>query len=169
VSLAMAVAESAAVGALLLAVRVRRDSRPSPSKQGKKPKQSRGKTRKSNGEYHEKKAQRRSKFNEPGGGNKVLLSDSRCEEVTDAQHDGLQHYHNLKAAELQARDGLFIAEGPETIRMLLRSDVEIISLLLKPSIYEKIADDINRRPQRPRVLVCNASLMASVVGEMRAM
>jgi hypothetical protein len=165
-SMALVVAECASMGALLLAIRLRRGTRPPVRRgKGKKLQQSRSKSREANGDYHAKKAQRRSKFNSPNNATHVP-SDGRFEEITDPDHEALQHYHDLKDHTASYRDGLFIAEGPETIKMLLRSKVEVLSLLLKPTLYAKLADEIDLCHPRPRVLVCSASLMSSVVGKM---
>jgi tRNA G18 (ribose-2'-O)-methylase SpoU len=44
-----------------------------------------------------------------------------------------------------SKSGVFVAEGPETIKMLLRSDVHVESLLLKTAVYARLAADIQQR------------------------
>jgi tRNA G18 (ribose-2'-O)-methylase SpoU len=85
--------------------------------------------------------------------------------VTDIDDPELQCYRDLQNAGDAVRDGRFIAEGPETIKMLLRSDHEVVSVLLKPSIYHKLKDEISkRRGKSANVLLCEKDLMSELVG-----
>eukprot|EP00658_Telonema_sp_P-2_P073921 TRINITY_DN6306_c0_g1_i4.p1 TRINITY_DN6306_c0_g1~~TRINITY_DN6306_c0_g1_i4.p1 ORF type:complete len:373 (+),score=77.25 TRINITY_DN6306_c0_g1_i4:122-1120(+) len=86
--------------------------------------------------------------------------------ITSEDDDGVRPYADLKSAMGESRLGKFIAEGPETIKMLVRSDLEIESLLLKPSVLDKLLPEIERcRPDNPpQVLLCRKELMAEIVG-----
>lgn len=52
--------------------------------------------------------------------------------VTVADDPLVEVYRDLKNHKLESRRGIFIAEGPETIKMLLRSEQMVQSLFLKP-------------------------------------
>ena len=73
-------------------------------------------------------------------------------------------YQDAHAAQ---RQGLFIAEGPETLLLLLQSNLEICSLCLKRAIFDRLLPHIEARHQRQPpfpVFVCAPTTMASVVG-----
>ena len=76
-------------------------------------------------------------------------------------------FHNLKDAKATIRDGMFIAEGPETIRLLLNNtlDIEPKILLLKPSIFEKLSPAIENCKYKDslKVYIMNAKLIAKLV------
>lgn len=87
--------------------------------------------------------------------------------VVDSVGDAdIQVYRGLKNASDELRTGLFIAEGAETIKMLLRSEHEIVSLMVKPTIFEKLQDEIekSRADRLPQLLLCESSLMSELVG-----
>ena len=87
--------------------------------------------------------------------------------VIDEESDPrLDSYRNLKDSSDRRRQGKFIAEGPETISLLLKSDVRIKSLLLKPTVFEKLRPAIEQRfgESSSKVFVASASVMGSVVG-----
>ena len=73
-----------------------------------------------------------------------LRGDDMLATVIDEESDPrLDSYRNLKDSSDRRRQGKFIAEGPETISLLLKSDVRIESLLLKPTVFEKLRPAIN--------------------------
>jgi len=85
--------------------------------------------------------------------------------VNSLDDPSVQVYRDLKNAGDEARDGCFIAEGAETIRMVLRSSLETVSLMLKPSIFEKLREEIEAtRGTTCTVLLCEASMMSELVG-----
>ena len=53
-------------------------------------------------------------------------------EVATADDAKVEVYRDLKNHKLESRRGIFIAEGPETIKMLLRSRQTVASVFLKP-------------------------------------
>ena len=95
----------------------------------------------------------------------------------------VQAYRNLKT-ETRVESPEFIAEGPETLRLLLaNADIAIHSLFLKPATFDKLIPDIvlglARRAQQPHdddgaaarppapafaVYVAPHQLMAAVIG-----
>lgn len=88
--------------------------------------------------------------------------------MADAGDSLLDTYRNLKDDKAASRKGLCIVEGPESIRMLLRSELEVVSLFVKSTIFEKLASDLAERERRTRrpisVMVAPHQLMGSVVG-----
>jgi hypothetical protein len=57
--------------------------------------------------------------------------------VDDAQ---VAVYRDLKDDRATARKGRCIVEGPECIKLLLRSELEVVSLFVKPTIFAKLAE-----------------------------
>lgn len=88
--------------------------------------------------------------------------------IADADDSLVDTYRDLKDDKAASRKGLCIVEGPESIRMLLRSELEIVSLFVKPTIFDKLAGDLaecERRTGRPiSVMIAPHQLMGSVVG-----
>lgn len=88
--------------------------------------------------------------------------------MTNADDKLLDTYRDLKDDKAASRKGLCIVEGPESIRMLLRSGLEVVSLFVKPTIFDKLASDLaerERRTGRPiSAMVAAHQLMGSVVG-----
>jgi len=79
------------------------------------------------------------------------------------QDPRLDPYRNLKDQTLRARAGRFVAEGTETIRMLLQSPLPVQSVLLKPSLVDKLTTDLAARPDIP-VFTASTELLSQVVG-----
>jgi hypothetical protein len=88
--------------------------------------------------------------------------------VTGAADSAVDTYRDLKDDKAASRKGLCIVEGPESIRMLLRSELEVASLFVKPTIFDKLAGDLaerQRRTGRPiSVMTAPHQLMGEVVG-----
>jgi hypothetical protein len=88
--------------------------------------------------------------------------------VTGAADSAVDTYRDLKDDKAASRKGLCIVEGPESIRMLLRSELEVASLFVKPTIFNKLAGDLaerQRRTGRPiSVMTAPHQLMGEVVG-----
>ena len=74
-------------------------------------------------------------------------------------------FANLKDSKAAVRDGLFIAEGPETIKLLLRNTLEIVpqTVLLKPTVYERLKEDIKKCKYSPQVFLMSPKVMAKLV------
>jgi tRNA G18 (ribose-2'-O)-methylase SpoU len=73
----------------------------------------------------------------------------RCiEAVTDTLSPVVAHYRNLKDTRAEVRRGLFIAEGVSTIQLLLRSELQCVSLLVRPSALAVLAPDVLERQRR---------------------
>lgn len=84
--------------------------------------------------------------------------------VCDCLEDpALDVYRDLKDSSSPLRRNLFIVEGPEPIRLLLESDIEIVSLLLKPTVYEGLRGIIEKRGD-VCVLLTEHKLIGQVVG-----
>eukprot|EP00928_Gymnodinium_smaydae_P052849 TRINITY_DN36995_c0_g1_i1.p1 TRINITY_DN36995_c0_g1~~TRINITY_DN36995_c0_g1_i1.p1 ORF type:complete len:360 (+),score=37.58 TRINITY_DN36995_c0_g1_i1:467-1546(+) len=87
-------------------------------------------------------------------------------EASDAQ---LEDFRCLK--ETAGSDSRIIVEGPEGIRLLLKSDFAVEKLLLKPSLFDSLRASLDARLQRCHgqerpltVYLCEAALMESVTG-----
>jgi tRNA G18 (ribose-2'-O)-methylase SpoU len=67
--------------------------------------------------------------------------------LESAPYQLTNRYRDLKENG-EKSSGLFVAEGPETIKLLLESDLIIESLLLKTSVHERLKKDIEIRLNR---------------------
>jgi len=81
----------------------------------------------------------------------------------------LDDFRHLKGGMRDVMDAAIVAEGPETIRMLLGSDFQVERLLLKPSLFEGLREHLEaravRRGERPvSVILCEVGLMERVTG-----
>ncbi|MFW5845172.1 MAG: TrmH family RNA methyltransferase [Planctomycetota bacterium] len=85
------------------------------------------------------------------------------DEISDWQDERLRPYRNLPDRALRDDDGRFIAEGTETVRMLLQSALAVESVVLKASLAEKLAPDLAARPEVP-VYAVEPTLLSQVVG-----
>ena len=74
-------------------------------------------------------------------------------------------FANLKDSKAKSREGKFIAEGPETIRLLLHNALEIVPqiVLLKPTVYERLKEDIEKCKHSPQVFLMSPKVMAKLV------
>lgn len=84
--------------------------------------------------------------------------------LTDPADERLAVYRTLKDAQLRERHGRYVAEGSNTIRMLLASDIAIDSLLLTPTAERRLAPDIRAADAELTVYVMEPALMAELVG-----
>ena len=88
--------------------------------------------------------------------------------VSDAADTAVDVYRDLKDDKAASRAGLCIVEGPETIKMLLRSELEVASVFVKPTVFVKLAPELAERQRRTGravdVLTAPHQLMAQVVG-----
>jgi tRNA G18 (ribose-2'-O)-methylase SpoU len=81
--------------------------------------------------------------------------------VTDLDLPALDVYRHLKDRHLKCRQGLFIAEGLEVVRRLLRSSFEVQSLLVTPGKLERLSGDV---PPGVPVYVASVEQMESIAG-----
>lgn len=85
--------------------------------------------------------------------------------IDDPEDSRVAVFANLKDSKASVRDGKFIAEGPETIRLLLHNTLEIIPqiVLLKPTVYERLKEDIKKCKYSPQVFLMSPKVMAKLV------
>ncbi len=89
------------------------------------------------------------------------ISDPELHEVDDLDLPALDVYRHLKDKHLACREGLFVAEGLEVVRRLLRSEYGVDSLLVTPAKLERLRDDL--RPEVP-VYVASVEQMEAIAG-----
>ncbi|MFQ5492112.1 MAG: TrmH family RNA methyltransferase [Phycisphaerae bacterium] len=82
-------------------------------------------------------------------------------QVTSLDVPALDVFRHLKDRHLKCREGLFVAEGLEVVRRLLRSDYEAHSLLITPGKLESLRADLV--PEVP-VYVASVEQMQQVAG-----
>lgn len=61
-------------------------------------------------------------------------------------------------------EGIFVAEGPEVVRRLLESGIEVVNLLLLPRQAEALASCIARRAPQAPVFVAESRVMEALTG-----
>ena len=88
-------------------------------------------------------------------------SGLRLHEVEDLDLPALDVYRHLKDKHLACRAGLFVAEGLEVVRRLLRSGFGVHSLLVTPGKLERLRADL--RPDVP-VYVASVEQMEAIAG-----
>jgi len=85
--------------------------------------------------------------------------------VSSFDDDRLVMYRNLKEnSDLPHNTGRFIAEGPETIRLLLKSDLPVESMLLSTQQFEHLNADIISSGKNPKIFVGDKRFLADLVG-----
>ncbi len=90
--------------------------------------------------------------------------------VESAEDERVLVFSDLKNNKATVREGRFIAEGPETIKMLLSNPwgIQADTLLLKPGMYDRLRTNIDAavcsRHVNMQVLTMPAKTMASLVG-----
>ena len=94
------------------------------------------------------KARAREKLAHKAASNNALRDDPLAIIVDDPSDARLQKYRDLKNAALSDREGHFIVEGPEPLKLLLEADVHVDSIFCKPTIYAKLRDSIVERANR---------------------
>ena len=88
------------------------------------------------------------------------------EDVTDPQDPRISDYHNLKDNKLANERGLFMAEGREVVRVLLRrSPLETRSVLVNARAFDSMRD-VLERPENASLSVFRAQqvVMNQIVG-----
>jgi tRNA G18 (ribose-2'-O)-methylase SpoU len=86
---------------------------------------------------------------------------SNIQAITDAQLPALDVFRRLADRDLKRREGLFVTEGVEAVRRLLKSDLDVHSLLVTPRRLEQLRDAL---PARAVVYVADRALMETVIG-----
>ena len=81
--------------------------------------------------------------------------------VDDVRLPDLDVYRHLKDRHLKCREGLFVAEGSEVVRRLLRSRFAVHSLLVTPEKLARLRDDV---PAQVPVYVASVAQMEQVAG-----
>lgn len=82
-------------------------------------------------------------------------------QVSDVDLPALDVYRHLKDRELKIREGLFIAEGMEVVRRLMRSRLETHSLLVTERKLARLGADV---PTHVPVYVATIEQMESIAG-----
>ena len=75
-------------------------------------------------------------------------------------------FFDLKDTQLVIREGKFIAEGSEPLKLLLKNKwgIQPTKILVKPSAFERLKDDISASAFKPAVFVMPGKKMAETVG-----
>ena len=91
----------------------------------------------------------------------MSVTSGQVHRVDDLDLPALDVYRHLKDKHLACRQGLFVAEGLEVVRRLLRSRFKVQSLLLTPGKLERLRADL--RPDVP-VYVASVEQMEAIAG-----
>lgn len=76
----------------------------------------------------------------------------------------LQPYRTLKYQDDHLRQGIFVVEGDKTIRRLLATRIEVVSLLATPEWLAELRADLEARPELVTVFVAPKALLETIVG-----
>jgi tRNA G18 (ribose-2'-O)-methylase SpoU len=76
----------------------------------------------------------------------------------------LAPYRTMKRPAEQRAEGIFVAEGEKTVRRLLASRLETVSVLVTPHRLDCLADLLGDRPGGVAVYVCPAAEMERLTG-----
>eukprot|EP00698_Gefionella_okellyi_P002427 TRINITY_DN12287_c0_g1_i1.p1 TRINITY_DN12287_c0_g1~~TRINITY_DN12287_c0_g1_i1.p1 ORF type:complete len:311 (-),score=59.76 TRINITY_DN12287_c0_g1_i1:714-1646(-) len=86
-------------------------------------------------------------------------------EVQDFQDTNVTAYRGIRDnADMPASSGKFIAEGPETLRLLLASSIEIDSLLLSQNQLDNLRDAIQTCGKPIRIYIGSKKMLSDIVG-----
>jgi tRNA G18 (ribose-2'-O)-methylase SpoU len=83
--------------------------------------------------------------------------------VADAADSRLADYRGVPDPELARRRGVFVAEGRLVVRRLLASRVVTRSVMVTPTAFDGLTEEIARRPELP-VFVVPQAVMDGVAG-----
>lgn len=76
----------------------------------------------------------------------------------------LAPFRTLRRSAEQRRQGLFVAEGGAVVERLLATDLEVVSLLLSPAWFERLAPTLALRRAPPAVYIGAHDLLEALVG-----
>lgn len=84
--------------------------------------------------------------------------------VTDLDRPELAPYRTMREQRAHRAESLFVAEGPEVVRRLLESGIEVINLLLLPRQAEALTPWIGRHAPQAPVFVAEAAVLQALTG-----
>ncbi len=76
----------------------------------------------------------------------------------------LQPYRTLKYQDDHVRQGIFVVEGDKTVRRLLTTEIEIISLLVTAEWAETLRPELESRREPIDVFVAARELLETIIG-----
>ncbi|MGA9405509.1 MAG: RNA methyltransferase [Bacteroidota bacterium] len=86
------------------------------------------------------------------------------EQVASIQHPHLEPYRTLKRPLEHQRDGIFVAEGEKVVRRLLRSPIQILSILLTREWFALYRPLLEARTEAINVYLAEKETMETIVG-----
>ncbi|HMO64655.1 MAG TPA: RNA methyltransferase [Verrucomicrobiota bacterium] len=84
--------------------------------------------------------------------------------VTDLDRAELAPYRTMREQRAHRAEGLFVAEGPEVVRRLLASGIEVINLLLLPRRAEALTPLIERHAPDVPVFLAGTEVLQALTG-----
>ena len=85
-------------------------------------------------------------------------------EIDSLDRPELGPYRTLRRPLKHEREGIFVAEGTRVVLRLLKSQLEILSLLLTPEWLRQTQSALLQRPESPTVFVAPKPVLDTIVG-----
>jgi len=76
----------------------------------------------------------------------------------------LQPYRTMRRPADQQRQGIFVAEGEKVVRALLKSNLQILSILLTDEWLSVLRGDLEHQKSQPDVFVAPKKVLETIVG-----
>ncbi|MEE3001424.1 MAG: RNA methyltransferase [Planctomycetota bacterium] len=84
--------------------------------------------------------------------------------VTDPTDPRLDVFRDVRDRDLRGREGLFMAESELVLRRLLTTPERLHSLLLSPSKFDRLEDELSSLPDAVPVYTAEIEIMGSISG-----
>ena len=83
--------------------------------------------------------------------------------ITNQHDDRIFPYRDVRDADLRGRNGLFLIESEKVLRRALQSKIKLHSVLITPTKYERIRDEIDFRSEIP-IFLASLDLIKKIAG-----
>jgi tRNA G18 (ribose-2'-O)-methylase SpoU len=84
--------------------------------------------------------------------------------VQDLDLPELKPYRTLKYQDEHQKQGIFVVEGEKTLRRLLVTSIELVSLLLTEEWLEALRPELEKRPEHIHAFIAPRPLLETIVG-----
>lgn len=85
-------------------------------------------------------------------------------QVTSLDESGLQPYRTLRRPVEHQRNGIFVAEGEKVVKRLLRSGLDVLSVLMTPEWFETYRESLEIARGELTVFIAPKPVVESIVG-----
>ncbi len=84
--------------------------------------------------------------------------------VSSLDLPALQPYRTMRRPVDHQKQGIFVAEGVKVVRSLLRSNLQILSLLMTNEWFNELRDELDGHPSQAEIFVASKALVETIVG-----